>query len=102
MTAQDLKNSILQLAVQGKLVPQDSNDDPASELLKQIRAEKERLVKEGKIKKDKARAPIAEEEIPFDIPESWKWIRLGDFCSVYNGDSINADEKQAKYSKKWN
>lgn len=100
MTAQDLKNSILQLAVQGKLVPQDSNDDPASELLKRIRAEKERLVKEGKIKKEKPLAPIAEDEVPFDIPESWKWIRLGDFCSVYNGDSINADEKQAKYSKK--
>ena len=51
MTAQDLKNSILQLAVQGKLVPQDPNDEPASELLKRIHAEKERLVKEGKIKK---------------------------------------------------
>ena len=69
MTAQDLKNSILQLAMQGKLVPQDSNDEPASELLKRIYAEKERLVKEGKIKKDKALAPIAEDEIPFDIPE---------------------------------
>ena len=67
MTAQDLKNSILQLAMQGKLVPQDSNDEPASELLKRIYAEKERLVKEGKIKKDKALAPIAEDEIPFDI-----------------------------------
>ena len=100
MTAQDLKNSILQLAVQGKLVPQNPNDEPASVLLKRIRAEKERLVKEGKIKKDKVLAPIVDDETPFDIPESWEWIRLGDFCSVYNGDSINADEKQAKYSKK--
>ena len=100
MTAQDLKNAILQLAVQGKLVPQDPNDEPASELLKRIKAEKERLVKEGKIKKEKSLVPIANDEIPFDIPGSWEWIRLGDFCSVYNGDSINADEKQAKYSKK--
>lgn len=100
MTSQDLKNAILQLAVQGKLVPQDPNDEPASELLKRIKAEKERLVKDGKIKKEKSLVPIANDEIPFDIPGSWEWIRLGDFCSVYNGDSINADEKQAKYSKK--
>ena len=77
MTAQELKNSILQLAVQGKLVPQDPNDESASELLKRIRDEKERLVKEGKIKKDKAFAPITEDEIPFDIPENWEWVRLG-------------------------
>lgn len=101
MTAQDLKNAILQLAVQGKLVPQNPNDEPASELLKRIKAEKERLVKDGKIKKEKSLVPIANDEIPFDIPGSWEWIRLGDFCSVYNGDSINADEKQAKYSKKY-
>ena len=80
MTAQDLKNSILQLAVQGKLVPQDPNDEPASELLKRIKAEKERLIKEGKIKKEKPLSPISEDEIPFDIPESWEWVRLGDYC----------------------
>lgn len=85
MTAQDLKNSILQLAVQGKLVPQDSNDEPASELLKRIRSEKERLVKEGKIKKGKALAPIAEDEIPFDIPENWTWAKLGDICTIVTG-----------------
>ena len=90
MTAQELKNSILQLAVQGKLVPQDSSDEPASELLKRIQAEKAKLIKEGKIKKEKALPPIAEEELPFDIPESWDWIRLGDFCTIYNGNSINA------------
>lgn len=85
MTAQDLKNSILQLAVQGKLVPQDSNDEPASELMKRIRAEKERLVKEGKIKKEKALAPITEDEMPFDIPESWEWVRLSDISSITSG-----------------
>lgn len=58
MTAQDLKNSILQLAVQGKLVPQDTNDEPASELLKRIKAEKQKLIKEGKIKKDKFSSEI--------------------------------------------
>ncbi len=81
MTAQDLKNAILQLAVQGKLVPQDPNDEPASELLKRIKAEKERLIKEGKIKKEKPLSPISEDEIPFDIPESWEWIRFGE-CGV--------------------
>lgn len=99
MTAQDLKNAILQLAVQGKLVPQDPNDEPASELLKRIKAEKERLIKEGKIKKEKTLPKITEEDAPFDIPASWRWLRLGDFCLVYNGDSINATVKQEKYSK---
>src|SRR5690554_5016563 len=78
MTAQDLKNSILQLAVQGKLVPQDPNDEPASELLKRIKTEKSKLIKEGKIRKEKSQPPISENEIPFDIPESWGWSRLSD------------------------
>lgn len=77
MTAQDLKNAIFQLAVQGKLVPQDPNDEPASELLKRIKADKERLIKEGKIKKEKPLPPITEEEMPFELPESWAWVRLG-------------------------
>ncbi len=85
MTAQDLKNAILQLAVQGKLVPQDPADEPASELLKQIRAEKERLIKEGKIKKEKPLSPISEDEIPFDIPESWEWVRLLEISSISSG-----------------
>ena len=95
MTAHDLKNSILQLAMQGKLVPQDSNDEPASELLKRIYAEKERLVKEGKIKKDKALAPIAEDEIPFDIPENWEWIKLGNLCQLLDGEKLT--EKKYPY-----
>lgn len=78
MTAQNLKNAILQLAVQGKLVPQNPNDEPASELLKRIKAEKERLIKEGRIKNEKPLAPSLDDEIPFDIPESWEWVRIND------------------------
>lgn len=100
MTAQDLKNSILQLAVQGKLVPQDPSDEPASELLKHIQAEKAKLIKDGIIKKEKPSPVIADEEKPFDIPNSWAWLRLGDFCCIYNGNSINAQEKEQKYAKK--
>ena len=72
-----IKKSILQEAVQGKLVPQDPNDEPASVLLKKIAEEKKRLIKEGKIKKQKPLPEITEDEIPFDIPESWEWVRLG-------------------------
>ena len=96
MTGQQLKNSILQMAVQGKLVPQDPNDEPASVLLKRIRVEKEQLIKEGKIKKEKNPSLIFRgadnlpyekvgknepvciaDEVPFEIPESWEWVRLG-------------------------
>ena len=78
MNGRQLKNSILQLAIQGRLVPQDSNDEPASALLSRIREEKKRLVEEKKIKKDKPLAPIKDEEKPFEIPESWEWVRLGE------------------------
>ena len=97
MTAQQLKNSILQMAVQGKLVPQDPNDEPASVLLERIRKEKEKLIKEGKIKKEKTPSYIFRgednlpyekigdnepvciaDEVPFEIPESWEWCRLLD------------------------
>ena len=96
MTGQQLKNSILQMAVQGKLVPQDPNDEPASVLLERIRAEKEQLIKEGKIKKERNPSIIFRgadnlpyekvgknepvciaDEVPFEIPESWEWVRLG-------------------------
>ena len=78
MNAQQLKNAILQEAIEGRLVPQDPNDEPASVLLERIRAEKERLVKEGKLKKkDLEVKPISEDEIPFEIPESWEWCKLG-------------------------
>lgn len=72
-----MKKSILQEAVQGKLVPQDPNDEPASLLLKKIAEEKKRLIKEGKIKKQKPLPEITEDEIPFDIPENWEWARWG-------------------------
>ena len=78
MNAQQLRNSILQQAIQGKLVPQDPTDEPASVLLQRIRKEKERLVKEGKLKKkDLESRSIEEGEIPFEIPESWEWVRFG-------------------------
>lgn len=97
MTGKQLKNSILQWAIQGKLVPQDPNDEPASVLLERIRAEKAQLIKEGKIKKDKNESIIyrgddnsyyekivatgevkcIDEEIPFDIPKGWEWVRMG-------------------------
>jgi len=71
-----MRKLIMRLAVQGKLVEQDPNDEPASELLKRIKAEKEKLIAEGKIKKQKLLTPITEDEIPYGIPESWTWIRL--------------------------
>ena len=80
-----MKKSILQEAVQGKLVPQDPNDEPASVLLKKIAEEKKRLIKEGKIKKQKPLPEITEDEIPFDIPESWEWVRLGSIGSWGSG-----------------
>ena len=76
-----LRELILTLAVQGKLVPQDPADEPASVLLQKIRAEKDRLIAEGKIKRDKPLAEIAEEEKPFELPQGWEWVRLGDICA---------------------
>ena len=75
-----LKQTILQLAVMGKLVPQDPDDEPASELLKRIEQEKAQLVKEGKIKKQKPLPPVSDEEKPFELPAGWKWCRLGDLA----------------------
>ncbi|MCR5019417.1 restriction endonuclease subunit S [Ruminococcus sp.] len=118
MTAQQLKNSILQMAVQGKLVPQNPDDEPASVLLRRIKAEKEELIKAGKIKKDKKSSEIfrgathnlpyayceqigkeirdISDEIPFDIPDSWEWVRLG-IISTYNQtkQKINAKDADA-------
>ena len=86
MNAQQLRNSILQQAIQGKLVPQDPTDEPASVLLQRIRKEKERLVKEGRLKKkDLESKPIEEDEIPFEIPESWEWCRLNACLDVRDG-----------------
>lgn len=81
MNAQDLKNSILQLAVQGKLVEQRAEEGTARELLEQIKLEKDQLIKDKKIKKSKPLPEITEDEIPFEIPESWEWMRVGDVGS---------------------
>lgn len=85
MKAQDLKKSILQYAMQGKLVAQDPNDEPASELLRRIKAEKEQLIKEGKIKKEKPLPPITKDEIPYDLPQGWEWVRLGEIGNTQTG-----------------
>ena len=86
MTAEQLKNSILQLAMQGKLVEQRPEEGTGEELYREIQAEKKRLVKEGKVKKQKPLAEITEDEIPFEIPESWKWCRVSEIWDVLNGD----------------
>ena len=85
MKAQDLKNSILQLAIQGKLVEQREEEGTAKELIEKIQAEKEQLIKEKKIKKEKPLPEITEDEIPFDIPESWEWVRLGSIEEINLG-----------------
>ena len=114
MNGKQLKNSILQWAIQGKLVPQDPNDEPASVLLERIRAEKARLVKEKKIKKDKNESIIyrgddnsyyekflatgevkcIDEEIPFEIPATWEWCRLGYIFSHCTGKALNGTNRK--------
>ena len=112
MTAQQLKNSILQMAVQGKLVPQDPNDEPASVLLERIKKEKEELIKAGKIKKSKTESFIfrgadnlhyeqigkevrcIEDELPFEISDSWEWIKLG-YISTYEQTKAKIKSSQA-------
>ena len=116
MTAQELKKSILQLAIQGKLVRQDPNDEPASVLLKKIKEEREKLIKEKKIKKEKYSEIYKDssdnhyyekfddgtinditEEIPFEIPDSWKWTRITYCADIYTGNSISESIKNVKY-----
>ncbi len=113
MTGQQLKNSILQMAVQGKLVPQDPNDEPASVLLEKIKAEKEQLIKEGKIKKEKNpsyifrgadnlpyekvgnREPVCiADEVPFEIPESWEWVRFKNLVQYSMGKTPPRKESE--------
>lgn len=95
---ESLPKSILQAAIQGKLSPQNIHDEPASELLKRIQQEKVRLIKEGKIKREKPLLPITEDEMPYDPPDGWCWCRLGDVCDLYTGNSINATEKSKQYT----
>ena len=115
MNAQQLKNSILQMAVSGKLVPQDPNDEPASVLLERIRTEKEELIRSGKIKREKnpsaifrgpdgtfyekigSRDPVnITGDLPFDIPDSWEWCRLGDIFIHNTGKALNASNQSGQ------
>ena len=95
MNAQQLRNSILQEAISGRLVPQDPNDEPASVLLDKIRKEKQQLVKEGRLKKkDLVETPISEDEKPFDIPESWEWVKVSSLFLHGAGKQLNASDKE--------
>ena len=85
MTPEQLRASILQYAMEGKLVKQNPSDEPASELIKKIENEKAELVKEGKIKKSKKLPEITDDEKPFDIPDSWEWVRLDTVLDVRDG-----------------
>ena len=121
MNGKQLKNSILQWAIQGKLVPQDPNDEPTSVLLERIRAEKARLVKEKKIKKDKNESIIyrgddnsyyekflatgevkcMDEEIPFEIPSSWEWTRIGNIFNHTSGKQQSSSNKNGGTPQKF-
>ncbi len=111
MTGQQLKNSILQMAVQGKLVPQNPNDEPASVLLERIRKEKEQLIKEGKIKREKNLSYIFRgadnlpyekvgknepvciaDEVPFEIPDTWEWVRFSAVIELQSGQDMTPDK----------
>ena len=101
MDTQKLRQRILDLAIRGKLVPQDPDDEPASVLLDRIRAEKERLIAEGKIKRPKARKSTDKSHYqqftpPFDIPDSWVWVRLEEIIRVKSGENLNVRELQSK------
>ena len=89
---EDMKKSILQYAIQGKLVEQRPEEGTGEELYRQIQYEKQRLIKEGKIKKEKPLPEIAENEIPFDIPDSWKWVRIGQIFNLQAGKNITASD----------
>ncbi|MBN6366795.1 MULTISPECIES: restriction endonuclease subunit S [Providencia] len=86
-----LKQTILQLAVMGKLVPQDPNNEPASELVRRIEQEKAQMVKDGKIKKQKPLPPISDEEKPFELPMGWEWCRLGTLFNFQNGYAFKSE-----------
>lgn len=97
MTAEQLRNSILQEAISGRLVPQDPNDESASALLARIREEKARLVKEGKLKKkDLVETPITDEEKPFEIPSSWEWVRYQDIADCALGKTKNPNQVEGE------
>ena len=96
MDTKKLRQKILDLAIHGKLVPQDPNDEPASVLLERIKAEKERLIKEGKIKGSKKSAKTSDtphyENVPFEVPDNWVWTTLGSVCNFENGFAFSSDD----------
>ena len=96
MDTKKLRQKILDLAIHGKLVPQDPNDEPASVLLERIKAEKERLIKEGKIKRSKKSAKTSDtphyENVPFEVPNNWVWTTLGSVCNFENGFAFSSDD----------
>ena len=101
MDTKKLRQKILDLAIRGKLVPQDPNDEPASVLLERIRAEKQQLIKEGKIKAPKGSkacdtSHYEKIEGPFEIPESWEWVRLGDICHFENGYAFSSHDYRSQ------
>lgn len=115
----NIKKSILQYAIEGKLTEQSEKDEPVEELLKRIKEEREKLIKEGKIKKDKTTSEIykkdgsyyervfegdnivkdvcIDDELPFEIPDSWCWCNVSDIANIYTGNSINENDKKTKY-----
>lgn len=93
-----LRELILELAVRGKLVPQDASDEPVSALLARILAGNAKLVVEGKLKKGKLRPSLSNEDEPFSLPQGWEWVRLGSTGNIFNGNSINENEKLEKYT----
>lgn len=93
-----LRELILELSVRGKLVPQDPVDEPVRTLLEKIEEEKTKLIKEGIIKRQKPLAKISANEKPYELPASWHWVRLGDVGKIFNGNSVNARMKEAKYT----
>ena len=102
MTGKDLKNSILQLAIQGKLVDQREDEGTGQNLYKEIQEEKERLIKEGKIKKTKPLPEITEDEIPFDIPETWEWVKFGNLVNFDIGKTpTRGNNKYWGYDHNW-
>ena len=93
MNTKALRQKILDLAIHGKLVPQDPNDEPASALLERIKAEKERLIKEGKIKRPKrSKATCDKPHYPFQLPKGWAWTTLGEICHFENGFAFNSND----------
>lgn len=96
MKAETLRKAILQYAMQGKLVEQNPNDEPASILLERIKAEKEQLIKDGKIKKERPIPPITEDEIPYKLPKGWVWVRLGNIINISSGRFLPSNEMKTK------